>query len=323
VGGVIYVGLGCEGNQMADLVAPLQTLSKDSTPRVGPYLTIQEAGGIAKTVAAGVEAVQAMLEGVNAVSRTPAPLSGLTAALQCGGSDSWSGVTANPLVGQVADLIVAEGGTVVLAETPEIYGAEQLLTCRVAGDAEHPAEAVGQKLIERLRWWQRHAAASGFSLDNNPSPGNKAGGLTTIYEKSLGAVAKAGSTPLTQVVEYAERITARGLVFMDTPGYDPASVTGQLAGGCNLTLFTTGRGSVFGGNLAPTLKIASNSAMYHRMQADMDFNAGAILDGLPMAEAAELLFELVIQVANGKPSQSECSGFREAEFVPWHLGGML
>jgi len=319
IGGLIYVSLGCEGNQMEDLVAPLQSMAehRGNHSLVGPFLTIQEQGGIAKTVAAGVDAVKALLPQVDNLSREPIPVSKLTLALQCGGSDSWSGVTANPLVGLIADKIVANGGSIVLAETPEIYGAEQLLTSRVTSDA------VGQKLIERLRWWQDHAREAGFSLDNNPSPGNKAGGLTTIYEKSLGAVAKGGSTPLVQVLEFAERITEHGLVFMDTPGYDPVSVTGQVAGGCNLTLFTTGRGSVFGGELAPCLKIATNSNMYQRMSADIDFNAGQILDGMNMDNAAQELFELLLQTASGQPSKSELSGFRQAEFIPWHMGGML
>lgn len=319
IGGIIYVSLGCEGNQMESLVEPLQAPPRNAAdhPRVGSYLIIQQQGGIAKTVAAGVEAVKTLLPQVNAVERRPTPLSRLALALQCGGSDSWSGVTANPLVGKVSDQLVARGGSVVLAETPEIYGAEQLLTCRVA------SASVGQALIERLRWWQDHARQNGFSLDNNPSPGNKAGGLTTIYEKSLGAVAKGGNTPLMQVLEYAERITTQGLIFMDTPGYDPASITGQVAGGCNLVLFTTGRGTVFGGNLAPCIKVASNSAVYERMTDDMDFNAGVILDGQPMETATQMLFEQVIAVASGMPSKSERNHFREAEFVPWHLGGML
>jgi altronate hydrolase len=312
VGGVVFVSLGCEVNQMADLVKPLQ----ESTA-VGPFLTIQEIGGIAKTIEAGVEAVRSLLPNANAVTRTPVPLSALTVALQCGGSDSWSGVTANPLVGMVSDQIVFEGGTVVLAETPEIYGAEHLLTHRAA------SREVGEKLVDRIHWWEEHAHQSGFSLDNNPSPGNKAGGLTTIYEKSLGAVAKAGSTPLKAVVEYSEKITAKGLVFMDTPGNDPVAVTGQVAGGCNLTLFTTGRGTVYGGMLSPCIKVVSNSTTYQRMQADMDFNAGVILEGEAMKLAAEALLEQVIQVASGMPTKSEQYGFRETEFIPWHLDGIL
>lgn len=312
VGGVIFISLGCEVNQMADLVKPLQ-----ETNVAGPFLTIQEEGGIARTIEAGKEAIKTMLPKANAVSRTPVPLSALTVALQCGGSDSWSGVTANPLVGLVSDQIVSGGGTVVLAETPEIYGAEHLLIQRAA------TTAVGEKLLGRIRWWEEQARHFNFSLDNNPSPGNKAGGLTTIYEKSLGAVAKAGSTPLRAVVEYAEKTTAKGLVFMDSPGNDPVAVTGQIAGGCNLTLFTTGRGTVFGGMLAPCIKVVSNSSTYQRMQADMDYNAGMILDGKPMNQAAAELLELVIQVASGASTKSEQYGYREAEFVPWNLDGVL
>ncbi|MFZ6029823.1 MAG: UxaA family hydrolase [Chloroflexota bacterium] len=319
IGGALYVSLGCEGNQMGDLLAPLQAPAGNTIrhPLLGPFLAIQECGGIQKTVTAGVEAIQALLPLVNHTERAPLPLSRLVVALQCGGSDGWSGVTANPLVGNVADRLVAQGGSVVLAETPEIYGAEQLLACRVA------SENVGQALAERLRWWQEHARQNGFNLDSNPSPGNKAGGLTTIYEKSLGAMAKGGRTPLVQVLAYGERVTTPGLVFMDTPGYDPASVTGQVAGGCNLVLFTTGRGTVFGGSVAPCIKIASNTPMYRRMHADMDFNAGAILDGQNMNEAAQALLAQAVQIASGMPTQSERSLFREAEFVPWHLGGML
>ena len=312
VGGAIFVSLGCEGNQ----------LQKDSAAFPNPIpassvLTIQDLGGIRGTVRAGIAAVEQLLTAANHTRRTPQPVSELMAALQCGGSDGWSGVTANPLVGRVADILVDSGGTVVLAETPEIFGAEQLLTHRVA-DPE-----AGHRLIERIQWWQAHAAREGFSLDNNPSPGNKAGGLTTIYEKSLGAVAKGGSRPLQGVYEYAERITCRGLVFMDTPGYDPVSVTGQVAGGSTLVLFTTGRGSVFGGLIAPCIKIATNSTTYQRMQEDMDFNAGVLLEGTGFEAASQALLELVIEVASGKPSKSETSPGRESEFIPWQPGGIL
>jgi altronate hydrolase len=320
IGGIVYVSLGCEVNQMADLVSAAREQANENdhgTAVVGPFLTIQDEGGIAKTVSAGIKAVKEMLPRVNAIRRVPAPLSGLSVALQCGGSDGWSGVTANPLVGRVADEIVRGGGTVVLAETPEIYGAEHLLTSRAA------SEQVGQKLIERIQWWQAQAELLGFSLDNNPSPGNKAGGLTTIYEKSLGAVAKGGSTPLMDVVEYAGWIDSKGLVFMDTPGNDPASVTGQVAGGCNLVLFTTGRGSVFGGNLAPCIKIASNSDTYRRMVDDMDYNAGVILEGKTFDEATAELLEQVIAVASGAPTKSEGNPYRQAEFIPWHIGVTL
>jgi altronate hydrolase len=320
VGGVVYVSLGCEGNQMQDLVRTNWEAMDSLDPGtcvVGPYLAIQECGGIAETVRGGVAAVQRMLPFVNATRRERTPLSGLTVALQCGGSDGWSGITANPLVGRVSDRIVQAGGTVVLAETPEIYGAEHLLLNRVA------SEEAGQKLVAILREWQRQSQVYGFSLDNNPSPGNKKGGLTTIFEKSLGAVAKAGSTPLVDALPYAEWITSKGLVFMDTPGYDPVSVTGQVAGGCNLVIFTTGRGSVFGGSLAPCVKVVSNSTTYRRMAADMDYNAGALLEGANMDTAAEELLDLVIGAASGVQTKSEISSFREEEFIPWQLHATL
>jgi altronate hydrolase len=312
VGGAIFVSLGCEGNQVQSPSADFP--SPDPSRSV---LTIQDLGGIRGTVRAGIAAVEELLPAVDGIQRTPQPLSELVAALQCGGSDGWSGVTANPLVGRVADAIVDSGGTVVLAETPEIFGAEHLLTHRAAD------EQAGRRLIERIQWWQAHAAREGFSLDNNPSPGNKAGGLTTIYEKSLGAVAKGGSRPLQAVYEYAERITRRGLVFMDTPGYDPVSVTGQVAGGCNLVLFTTGRGSVFGGQIAPCIKIATNSTTYQRMQEDMDFNAGILLEGGGFEDTAQALLDLTIDIASGRDSKSETSPGRESEFIPWQPGGIL
>jgi altronate dehydratase len=310
VGGILYVSLGCEVNQMAHIVA------EQADGRI-PFLTIQDLGGIRKTVEAGIAAIEAMLPGVNACQRVPAPASALSLALQCGGSDGWSGVTANPLLGLVSDRIVAHGGTVVLAETPEIYGAEHLLTGRAAS-----LEA-GQMLIERIQWWQDQARLLGFSLDNNPTPGNKAGGLTTIYEKSLGAVAKGGSSPLRAVYEYAEWIEERGLIFMDSPGNDPVSITGQLAGGCNMIAFTTGRGSVFGSLLAPCIKIATTTALYDHMQDDMDFNAGVILEGTQMVDAAGDLFDLLLACASGQQTKSEWSGYREGEFVPWQPGPVV
>lgn len=314
VGAYILVGLGCETNQIAELVENHQLGSNGKPPL---SLTIQECGGIRKTVQAGIEAVESLLPTINATSRTPQPISELVLALQCGGSDSWSGITANPVVGLVADEVVRQGGTVVLAETPEIYGAEHLLTQRAI------SHEVGQKLVAKVRWWEQHTARLGIEIDNNPSVGNKAGGLTTIYEKSLGAVAKGGSTPLTAVYDYAETVTARGFTYMDTPGYDPVSVTGQVAGGCNLVLFTTGRGSVFGFKPAPSIKICTNSETYHRMIDDMDMNAGQVLEGVPMEQVAAELLDLTIAVASGQPSKSEVQGVGESEFNPWNLGGTL
>jgi altronate hydrolase len=241
----------------------------------------------------------------------------LVLALQCGGSDSWSGVTANPVVGLVSDEMVRQGGTVVLAETTEVYGAEHLLTRRAI------SPEVGRKLLERVRWWEEYTRRMGTGIDTNPTYGNKVGGLTTIYEKALGAVAKSGHSPLMDVYDYAETVTARGFTFMDSPGYDPVSVTGQVAGGCTLVLFTTGRGSVFGFKPAPSIKIASNSALYEGMPEDMDFDAGHLLEGVAMESLAADLFDLVLAVASGQLSKSEAQGVGEAEFSPWHLGEML
>ncbi len=322
VGAAIFVGLGCETNQVGALMKNYGLHScvcdcDGASPRCPPGLVIQDLGGIRKTVEAGIAAIEEMLPAANNVQRTAQPISELTLALQCGGSDSWSGVTANPVVGLVADEIVRQGGTVVLAETPEIYGAEHLLTRRAVN------QKVGRKLVALVRWWEAYAQRTGIELDDNRSVGNEAGGLTTIYEKSLGAVIKAGSTPLTGVYDYAEPVIARGFTFMNSPGYDPASVTGQVAGGCNLVLFSTGRGSVFGFKPAPCIKISTNSALYERMIDDMDLNAGRVLEGAEMEDVAAELLDLVIAVASGRPSKSEAQGVGEAEFVPWNVEGTL
>ncbi len=315
VGAFLLVGLGCETNQATDLIRNYALTAVDGV--APPILSIQELGGIRRTVEAGIVAVEELLPRVNATRRTPQPASELMLALQCGGSDGWSGVTANPLVGRVSDEIVRQGGTVVLAETTEIYGAEHLLTRRaINGD-------VAQKLLDQVDWWEEYARRLGTDIDNNPTYGNKAGGLTTIFEKALGAIAKSGQTPLTGVYEYAEPVTARGSVFMDSPGYDPVSVTGQVAAGCTLVLFTTGRGSVFGFKPAPTIKIASNPALYEQMATDMDLNAGRVLEGEAMDSVAAELFELLLAVASGQQSKSEAQGVGEAEFSPWHLGETL
>jgi altronate hydrolase len=245
------------------------------------------------------------------------PISELTLALQCGGSDGWSGVTANPALGYCADELIRQGGTAILSETPEIYGAEHVLLRRAR------SQAVGESLLERLRWWEHYTEINGMEMDNNPSPGNKLGGLTTIYEKSLGAIAKGGSTPLNAVYRYAEPITERGLVVMDTPGYDPVSVTGQVAGGANVVAFTTGRGSCFGFKPAPSLKIVSNSATYQTMQGDMDLDAGMVLDGVSTQEIGMRILEEVIAMANGKQSKSEAQDLGEEEFAPWILGATM
>jgi altronate hydrolase len=261
--------------------------------------------------------VKKLLPYANQFEREEVPVSELVVALQCGGSDGWSGVTANPGLGKAAELIVKQGGTVVLAETTEVYGGEHLLTRR----AKNPE--VGQKLVDLIHWWENYTAYFGASIDNNPAPGNKAGGLTTIYEKSLGAIAKAGSTPLNQVVGYGEKITERGFVHMDSPGYDPVSVTGQVAGGCNIVVFTTGRGSAFGFKPSPSIKIATNSELYRKQEPDMDINAGIVLDGLSLDDLGEQILDRIIEVASGDRSKSEAAGVGQEEFNPWILGAML
>ena len=316
VAAYVILSLGCETNQPDDLIdnTGLTEHNDGHRPLV---LTIQENGGFAKTVAAGIRAVEQLLPVANKVERVPVPVSDLKVALQCGGSDSWSGVTANPALGIAANMIVAQGGTVVLAETSEVYGGEHLLTRRAV------SQQVGEALIERIHWWEDYTAMNGASIDNNPSPGNKLGGLTTIYEKSLGAIAKAGSTPLMQVVKYGERITERGFVHMDTPGFDPVSVTGQVAGGCQVVVFTTGRGSAFGFKPSPSIKVATNSTLFEKQEPDMDINAGRVLDGTPLEEVGQEIFEEIVAVASGRRTKSEAEGLGEEEYNPWILGATL
>lgn len=313
VGGVLMVGLGCEAFQIPRWMKTYNI--EEST--LFRTLTIQEVGGTRKTVEAGVKAIIEMLPTVNAAQRTPQPASELLLALQCGGSDGYSGISANPALGAAVDLLVAQGGTAVLSETPEIYGAEHLLTLRAQ------TRNVGEKLIERIRWWEDYTARHDMEMNNNPSPGNKLGGLTTILEKSLGASAKGGSTNLRAVFEYAESITERGLVFMDTPGYDPVSATGQVAGGANVLCFTTGRGSAFGCKPTPSIKLASNSHIYEQMNEDMDINCGDILDGVTLATKAEEIFAEILRVASGGQTKSEVLGYGDNEFVPWSLGATM
>jgi altronate hydrolase len=278
-------------------------------------LVIQETGGIRRTVKAGVEAIQDMLPEIEALRRAPAPVSELVLGMNCGGSDGYSGITANPALGYASDLLVAHGATTILAETPEVFGAEHLLTRRAV------SEEVGRRLLRRIDWWQTYAAQGGGSLDNNPSPGNKAGGLTTILEKSLGAVAKGGSAELAAVYEYAEPVTAKGFTFMDTPGYDPVSVTGIVAGGSTVVVFTTGRGSVLGCKPTPSIKVCTNTETYDRMSEDMDLNAGRIVDGeATVQEVGEEIFERIIAVASGEQTVSEELDLGQDEFVPWQLG---
>jgi altronate hydrolase len=312
VGAYLLVGLGCEKMSVAALAGELADCSLP-----GGGLVIQEAGGIAPAVEAGIARLDSLLRQANEARRMPQPLSALTVALQCGGSDAWSGVTANPVVGLVADEVVRRGGAALLAETPEIFGAEHLLAARAA----HPD--VGRRLAEKVAWWRDWAQVLGYDIDENRSPGNEAGGLTTIYEKSLGAIAKGGSTPLVAVYDYAQPVHARGLSFMDTPGYDPVSVTGQVAGGASLVIFTTGRGSVWAARPAPVIKVCTNSETYRHMAGDMDLDAGQVLDGVPLEQVAGRLLDLVLAVASGRRTRSEAQGVGEAEFVPWHLGGTL
>ena len=311
----LLVGLGCEVNQV-------EFFARKSRAGPGPLsrrtMNIQGCGGLRKTVAAGIRAVVEALPAADALRREKIPASELTLALQCGGSDAWSGVTANPALGRAADRLVANGGTAVLAETPEIYGAEHLLTRRAAD------EETGRKLVARIKWWEDYVSRNNGAMDNNPSPGNKRGGLTTILEKSLGAVAKGGGANLSDVRLYAEPPQSRGLVVMDTPGYDPASVTGEIAGGCNLVAFTTGRGSAFGSKPAPCLKIASNSDIARRMPEDMDINAGRVLDGdAAVDEVGAEIFRKLLAVASGEKTLSEAQGLGDYEFVPWHIGATM
>jgi altronate hydrolase len=310
---VLIVGLGCETNQIEGLMATEQ-LAAGNRLRT---LVIQQSGGTARTVAAGIAQVQELLHEANQVEREPVSLSHLKVGLQCGGSDGYSGITANPALGAAVDRLIAHGGTAILSETPEIYGAEHLLTRRV----ETPQ--VGEKLISRIRWWEAHCARLGANLNNNPSAGNKAGGLTTILEKSLGAVAKGGTTNLVDVYEYAEPVRQHGLVFMDTPGYDPVSATGQVAGGANLICFTTGRGSAYGCAPSPSLKLSTNTALWERQQDDIDLNCGTILDGEETVDAAgERLFRMMLDVASGSATKSELHGYGQNEFVPWQIGAI-
>jgi altronate hydrolase len=309
---VVVLGLGCEVNQLAGLITEQKLAGRLHA------MDIQEMGGTRKTVEAGIEFVRGVLAEANAVHREPCPVSELTVALQCGGSDGYSGVSANPALGIASDILIRHGGSVILSETPETYGAEHLLTRRA------PDRETGEKLVALMRWWEDYTARNGAEMDANPSPGNKAGGLTTILEKSLGAMAKAGSTNLVEVVGYAEAPTRKGFIFMDTPGYDPVAATGQVAGGANIVAFTTGRGSVFGCKPAPSLKLATNTPMFRRMEEDMDINCGTILDGdESVAECGQRIFELFLRTASGEATKSELFDFGAAEFAPWVIGATM
>jgi altronate hydrolase len=312
--GVLIVGLGCEANQISALLGA-QALAE------GPLLrtfSIQDTGGTAKTIRQGVAMIDEMLPHANRVAREPVPASHIAVGLQCGGSDGYSGITANPALGAAVDLLVRHGGTAILSETPEIYGAEHLLTRRAV------SREVGEKLVSRIRWWEDYTRREKGEMNNNPSPGNKAGGLTTILEKSLGAVAKGGTTNLVDVYEYAEPVTAKGFVYMDTPGYDPVSATGQVAGGANLIVFTTGRGSAYGCAPAPSLKLSTNTPLWVKQEEDIDLNAGSIVDGeASVADVGEALFRLMLATASGSKTKSELHGYGQNEFVPWYLGAVM
>lgn len=311
---VLVVGLGCETNQIQGLLA-------DEGLQAGAQLaafSIQDTGGTAATVAHGIQLIKAMLPEANRVTRQPLPASHLTVGLQCGGSDGYSGLSANPALGAAVDRLVRHGGAAILSETPEIYGGEHLLTRRAI------SPAVSDKLLARIAWWEGYTARNGMQMDNNPSAGNKAGGLTTILEKSLGAIAKSGTTPLMDVLEYAQAVRTRGLVYMDTPGYDPVSATGQVAGGANLICFTTGRGSAYGCAPAPSLKLSTNTALWQRQRDDIDINCGTIIDGEESVDAVgERIFQCMLATASGLKTRSELHGYGQNEFVPWQLGAVM
>ncbi len=309
--GALIVGLGCERNQVADLVAS-QALRPSELMQT---LVMQEVGGTRATINAGIAAVERMLDAANSVTRTSVPASHLSIGLECGGSDGFSGITCNPALGAAMDILVQHGGTAILSETPEIHGVEHMLTRRAI------SPEVGQKLLDKLAWWSTYTQGTNVQFNGVVGHGNQQGGLANIFEKSLGSAMKAGSTPMQAFYEYAEPITHKGFVFMDSPGYDPVAVTGQIASGANLICFTTGRGSMFGSRPAPTIKLASNTDMFTRLQEDMDINCGLILDGeASVQEMGQRIFEDILKHASGEPTKSELLGLGDHEFVPWHLG---
>lgn len=311
--GVLFVGLGCEQNQ----IAPLVEMIGAHEPGMLQKVIMQEEGGTSAAIRKGIVHVSAMLERANACRREEVSVSHLIVGLNCGGSDGYSGITANPALGGASDLLVAHGATTVLSETPEIYGAEHLLTRRAA------SPEIAEKLIGRIDWWKEYTTRSGSQMDNNPSVGNKAGGLTTILEKSLGAVAKGGTSTLNGVYLFAEPIDAKGFVYMDTPGYDPVSATGQAAGGAQIICFTTGRGSAFGCAGVPTIKLATNNALYERMRDDMDVNCGDLITGVPMPVISQRIFDAIIRYASGEKVRSEELGYGNDEFLPWQVGAVM
>jgi altronate hydrolase len=313
LGAALMVGLGCEVFQIDRMKEEYGLVEGDHFQT----MTIQATGGTRKTVEQGVARIKEMLPVAARARRETRPASEIVLALQCGGSDGYSGITANPSLGAAVDLLVKHGGTGVLAETPEIYGAEHLLTRRAVN------RAVGEKLVARIRWWEEYTSRNGGEMNNNPSPGNKAGGLSTILEKSLGAAAKGGSTTMRAVYEYAEPVKEKGFVFMDTPGYDPVGATGQVAGGCNVMCFTTGRGSAFGCKPTPSIKLATNTDVYRRMIDDMDVNCGDVIDGVRIEDKGKEIFDKVLAVASGEHTKSEDLGYGDLEFVPWQVGAVM
>jgi altronate hydrolase len=323
VGGYLLIGLGCEKATLDFLIedqqlVQIEGLVSSNLASSPPTLTMQSEGGTSRTIAAGIAKIKQLLPVVNAARRQPIPASELILGTQCGGSDGNSGITANPALGYASDLLVDQGGTSILGETTEIVGAEHLLTARAA------SREIGQKLLDRIAWWRWYAGLFQETIDDNRSAGNAKGGLTTIAEKSLGAVAKAGSRMLMEVYDYAERVTAKGLVIMDSPGFDPASITGMVAGGANVVVFTTGRGSCYGCKPAPSIKIATNTPMYERMEDDMDLNAGRILTGeVTVEEMGREIFDKMLSVASGEKTKSEAQGLGDEEFVPWMVGPVL
>lgn len=313
-GGILIVGLGCEVNLVTSFMDSMQL---KEGPRL-KTLNIQDHGGTRQTIDKGVEMIKEMLPLVEAAKREPVSAEHLILALECGGSDAYSGISSNPALGAAADLLVQHGGTAILSETPEIYGAEHLLVQRAS------SREIADKLIARIKWWEDYTEKNNAEINNNPTPGNKEGGLTTILEKSLGAVAKAGTTNLNDVFNYAEPVTTKGMVFMDTPGYDIVSITGMIAGGANMVCFTTGRGTVMGSKPVPTLKLSSNTPMYERLKDDIDINCGSILDnGISVSQMGEIIFSTILKTASGELSKSEVHGFGNHEFVPWHMGAVL
>ena len=315
VAAAIVVGLGCEVNQVSYFTRP-DAAGSNGTPRRG--FTLQESGGTTRVIADGAKAVRELIDECGKIERVACPVSKLTAALECGGSDAFSGITANPAVGYFSDLLVKQGGAVCLGETTEACGAEHLLTRRAI------SREVGEKLLEMIEWYKNYVGGFGLGInfDSNPSPGNKAGGLTNITEKSLGAVAKGGTSNLTGVYHFAERISRPGFAFMNTPGYDPTSVAGMAAGGCNICLFTTGRGSAFGFPTVPVVKVCTNSETAKRMDQDMDINCGTVADGAEdIPTAGKRMYQFVLDVASGRETFSEALGHRE--FIPWRIGPVL